>query len=177
MRCYRSCVRTAAARSGLAYEQLALSLKSELREALRKGDKSLLGVVLNVALAWPDCCFRDERVVHPHKRHQLAFVPAQFGETEVSPKEQELVALCKSEKARGRRVLVYSVYTGTRDTTARLKAILDRHGFRTAVLKASVEAAKREDWLFEPGAWWCSSPTPNWSRPAWTCWNSPPSCS
>jgi SNF2 family DNA or RNA helicase len=132
-----------------AYEQLAQSLKSELREALRKGDKSLLGVVLNVLLAWPDCCFRDERVVHPHTRQQLAFVPAQFGEAEVSPKEQQLIELCKSEKARGRRVLVYSVYTGTRDTTARLKAMLDRHGFKTAVLKANVEAAKREDWLFE----------------------------
>jgi hypothetical protein len=132
-----------------AYERLTLGLKSELREALRKGDKSLLGVVLNVLLAWPDCCFRDEKVVHPHKRHQLAYVPAQFGETEAMPKEQELVELCKSEKARGRRVLVYSVYTGTRDTTSRLKATLDRHGFKTAVLKANVEAAKREDWLFE----------------------------
>jgi len=132
-----------------AYEQLVLSLKSELREALRKGDKSLLGVVLNVLLAWPDCCFRDELVLHPHSRQQLAFVPAQFGETEVSPKERQLIELCKSEKARGRRVLVYSVYTGTRDTTSRLKATLDRHGFKTAVLRASVEAAKREDWLFE----------------------------
>jgi SNF2 family DNA or RNA helicase len=132
-----------------AYEQLTQSLKAELKDALRKGDKSLLGVVLNVLLAWPDCCFRDERVVHPHTRQQLAYVPAQFGETEAMPKEQQLVELCKSEKARGRRVLVYSVYTGTRDTTSRLKATLDRHGFKTAVLKASVEAAKREDWLFE----------------------------
>ncbi|MCP5190702.1 MAG: DEAD/DEAH box helicase [Pseudomonadales bacterium] len=132
-----------------AYEQLTQSLKAELKDALRKGDKSLLGVVLNVLLAWPDCCFRDERVAHPHTRQQLAYVPAQFGEAEAMPKERELVELCKSEKARGRRVLVYSVYTGTRDTTSRLKATMDRHGFKTAVLKASVEAAKREDWLFE----------------------------
>ncbi len=132
-----------------AYERLTQSLKAELKDALRKGDKSLLGVVLNVLLAWPDCCFRDERVVHPHTRHQLAYVPAQFGETEAMPKEAQLVELCKSEKACGRRVLVYSVYTGTRDTTSRLKATLDRHGFKTAVLRASVEAAKREDWLFE----------------------------
>ena len=132
-----------------AYEQLTQSLKAELKDALRKGDKSLLGVVLNVLLAWPDCCFRDERVVHPHTRHQLAYVPAQFGEADAMPKEAQLVELCKSEKACGRRVLVYSVYTGTRDTTSRLKATLDRHGFKTAVLRASVEAAKREDWLFE----------------------------
>ena len=132
-----------------SYEQLSDNLKAEMREALRIGDTSLLGVVLNVLLAWPDCCFRDELVVHPRTRQQLAYVPALFGETEVMPKERKLIELCQSEKARGRRVLVYSVYTGVRDTTTRLKAILDQHGFRSAVLKASVEAAKREDWLFE----------------------------
>jgi hypothetical protein len=44
-------------------------------------------------------------------------------------------------------VLVYTTYTGGRDTTARLKAILDQAGFKVAVLRSTVEAAKREDWL------------------------------
>jgi SNF2 family DNA or RNA helicase len=44
---------------------------------------------------------------------------------------------------------VYSVYSGTRDTTARLKALLDEQGFKTAVLRATVEAARREDWVAE----------------------------
>lgn len=39
--------------------------------------------------------------------------------TEASPKELELLRICKAEKARGRRILVYSTYTGTRDTTSR----------------------------------------------------------
>ena len=42
-------------------------------------------VVLNVLLAWPDCCFRSETVVHPRTRNTLAFVPAQFNELEVMP--------------------------------------------------------------------------------------------
>lgn len=29
--------------------------------------------------------------------------------------------LCAEEKAQGRKVLLYSIYTGTRDTTARLR--------------------------------------------------------
>lgn len=132
-----------------AYTRLAISLKNELASALRAGDKSLLGVVLNVLLAWPDCAFRDELVVHPHKRHQLAFVPAIFGDTDVMPKEAELIRLCKAEKARGRRVLAYSVYTGTRDTTNRLKNLLTQRGLKVAVLRATVEAAKREDWLLD----------------------------
>jgi SNF2 family DNA or RNA helicase len=132
-----------------AYTRLAISLKNELVSALRAGDKSLLGVVLNVLLAWPDCAFRDELVVHPHKRHQLAFVPAIFRDTNVMPKEAELIRLCKAEKARGRRVLAYSVYTGTRDTTNRLKNLLTQQGLKVAVLRATVEAAKREDWLLD----------------------------
>ena len=132
-----------------AYRKMYDTLKQELRVALCKGDKSLLGVVLNVLLAWPDCAFRDELVRHPHTRSQLAYQPAVFRDADVMPKEAKLLEICKAEKARGRRVLVYSIYTGTRDTTARLKSLLDQNGFKTAVLRASVDASKREDWLFE----------------------------
>jgi hypothetical protein len=131
------------------YTKLSATLRSELKEALCKGDTSLLGVVLNVLLAWPDCAFRDERVVHPRKHYQLAYVPAIFKENDITPKEAELIAICKREKARGRKVLAYTVYSGTRDTTARLKSLLSQQGFKVAVLRASVDAVKREDWLFD----------------------------
>ncbi len=65
------------------------------------------------------------------------------------PKEQELIDICRQEKATGRKALVYSVYTGTRDTTVRLKALLEQEGFKVAVLRASVDASRREDWIAE----------------------------
>ncbi len=43
----------------------------------------------------------------------------------------------------------YTVYTGTRDTTSRLKVLLEQEGFRVAVLRASVDASRREDWIAE----------------------------
>jgi superfamily II DNA or RNA helicase len=131
------------------YRRLAGALKGELRQALRAGDQSLLGVVLNALLAWPDCCFRSETVMHPHRRYVLASAPAMFDDVTPMPKERRLIELCREAKRAGRRTLVYSVYSGTRDTTARLKALLDAEGFKVAVLRASVEAAKREDWLME----------------------------
>ena len=70
-----------------------------------------------------------------------------FDEAELTPKEAELLRICKQEKAAGRKVLVYSIYSGTRDTTARLKAQLEQHGFKVAVLRASVDAARREEWV------------------------------
>ncbi|KPX53176.1 Conserved plasmid related protein [Pseudomonas amygdali pv. hibisci] len=132
-----------------AYRDLAGRLTAELKQALARRDTTLLGVVLNVLLAWPDCCFRSETVVHPRTRNTLAFVPAQFNEFEVTPKERELIDICKEEKAQGRKVLAYTVYTGTRDTTSRLKVLLEQEGFRVAVLRASVDASRREDWIAE----------------------------
>jgi SNF2 family DNA or RNA helicase len=134
---------------GESYAHLQSLLTSALKDALRKRDKTLLGVVLNVLLAWPDCCFRAETVLHPRTRQVLAFTPAQFHELEIMPKEQELIEVCKAEKAKGRKVLAYTVYTGTRDTTSRLKVLLEREGFKTAVLRASVDTSRREDWIAE----------------------------
>jgi hypothetical protein len=131
------------------YQRLRSSLVAELKEALRKGDKSLLGVVLNALLAWPDCGFRDEVVKHPRTGALLAYAASVFGEIEPAPKELELIRLCREQKAQGRKVLVYSIYSGTRDTTQRLKNLLQAEGFKGAVLRSSVETGKREDWILE----------------------------
>ncbi|EKA32104.1 helicase-related protein, partial [Pseudomonas aeruginosa] len=79
----------------------------------------------------------------------LAFVPAIFGDEQLIPKEQVLVDLCFEEKAKGRKVLAYTVYSGTRDTTSRLKKVLEQSGLKVAVLRASVDTARREDWILD----------------------------
>lgn len=138
------------------YDKLSNKLKSELRSALVKRDTTLLGVVLNTLLAWPDCCFRAETVTHPRTRDKLAFVPSVFSNgdegdsfIECSPKEQSLVEHCLAEKTDGRKVLVYATYTGTRDITGRLKLILEQSGLKTAILKSNVSPEKREDWILD----------------------------
>ncbi|MDX5299973.1 MAG: DEAD/DEAH box helicase, partial [Gammaproteobacteria bacterium] len=116
---------------------------------LARRDTTLLGVVLNVLLAWPDCCFRPESVKHPRTRETLCFTASVFAEDEWMPKELALLDLCRREKAANRRVLAYTVYSGTRDTTARLKRLLEREGFKVGVLRASVDTARREDWIMD----------------------------
>lgn len=130
-----------------AYDAMSRSLIKTLKQALALKDSSLLGVVMNVLLAWPDCCFRPEVVRHPRTKALLYSQAAVFADGEVTPKEAHLLQLCKDEKALGRRVLAYTVYSGTRDTTSRLKVQLEAHGLKVAVLRASVDAAKREDWV------------------------------
>lgn len=130
------------------YGTLRRSLVDALKDALRKGDKTLLGVVLNALLAWPECCFRMESVKHPRTGALLASAPPLF-EAEPTPKERELVKLCREQKARGRRVLAYTIYTGTRDTTLRLRLLLQKEGFAVSVLRSSVPTEKREDWILD----------------------------
>jgi hypothetical protein len=132
-----------------AYRYLESTLKDALAKALRGGDKSLLGVVLNALLAWPECCFRQETVVHPHRKNVLASLPALFASNEPTPKEAAMMEYVREAVGNRRRVLLYTTYTGTRDTTARLKNLLETAGFRASVLRASVAAEKREDWVMD----------------------------
>ena len=132
---------------GDAYKRMATVLVQELKAALARKDSSLLGVVMNALLAWPECCFRHETVRHPRSKSVLFSQVPVFDEAELTPKEAELLRICKEEKAAGRKVLVYSIYSGTRDTTTRLKTQLEQHGFKVAVLRASVDAARREEWV------------------------------
>ena len=129
------------------YKKLSSELNAALRKALAARDTTLLGVVLNAVLAWPDCCFRPEVVKHPRTKDVISSCESVFSESEIMPKEEELLNICLSEKANGRKVLAYSIYTGTRDTTSRLKRILEQRGLKVAVLKASIGTDRREDWI------------------------------
>ncbi|EOG0413659.1 C-terminal helicase domain-containing protein, partial [Neisseria gonorrhoeae] len=71
----------------------------------------------------------------------------QFDEEKISPKEADMLEVVKDSLAKGRKCLVYTVYTDTRDTTGRLKEIFKRHGIKAAVMKATVKADQREDWV------------------------------
>lgn len=131
------------------YQKMQTELDAQLRKALACGDTTLLGLVISVLLAWPDCCFREEAVMHPRSRALLHFVPSLFDEDDLMPKEEELIKLCQEEKAQGRRVLVYTTYTGKRDTGTRLAKILKSNGLKSAVLRSTVDTGKREDWIMD----------------------------
>lgn len=134
---------------GSEYQKLRYALTTALKTALRKGDRSLLGVVLQSLLAWPDTAFREEIVRHPRKRETIAYVGSVFDRHEPAPKELELLRLVKAARDQGRKVLLYTVYTGVRDTATRLTALLRAEGFKVAVLKSTVPTDKREDWVFD----------------------------
>jgi hypothetical protein len=134
-------------RQRAAYDEMEQSLVTQLRSALANGDHSLTGVVLNALLAWPECAFREEVIRHPRTRDVLHRIPAIYGDNEVMPKEREIIDRCLAEKAEGRRCIVYSVYTGKRDTTRRLSRLMKDAGLNAVVMTTSVGPEYREEWI------------------------------
>ena len=130
-----------------AYQQLALQLKRALLVALERGSQRLLSTYLQALLAYPEGCTRGETVFDPDSGEVIVQLPP-LDEERVYPKEQQLIDLVAQERLAGRRVLVYATHTGTRDITGRLSALLERQGFRAAVMKADrVEPKQREAWV------------------------------
>lgn len=134
---------------GQIYKNMSESLGNKMRECLSEGDNSLLGVVLNVLLRWPDTGFTTEMVVHPRTRDTLLFEQPIFDDHTLAPKEQKVIEYIKAEKATGRLVLVYTTYTGKRDTASRLKRLFENENLKTAVLRSTVSTDKREDWIID----------------------------
>ena len=131
-----------------AYRHLHLRLGNCLRAALAHRDNSLTGVVINALLRWPDTCFRAETITHPRDRRDiLAETASLFADDAPTPKEADVIDLCLQEKQQGRRVLVYTVYTGGHDTATRLRLLMQQHGLKAAVLRSTVSSDAREDWI------------------------------
>lgn len=129
-----------------AYTALAEELTRAVREALARKSKRLLGAYIQALLAYPDACTRAETVVDKRHATVVASAPA-LPAGAVYPKEQLLLDLVRRDRLRGRRTLVFCTHTETRDITPRLRAVLERAGFRVAVLKAAVKAEAREEWI------------------------------
>lgn len=130
-----------------AYQRLASELRQAVQGALRQGSKRLLGAYLQALLGYPDESTRGEVVVDATSGRVVGEAPA-VPEDVLYPKEQALIDLVKQNRSRNRRVLVYISHTERRDLSPRLRTILEREGFRVAVLKAStVPADRREDWV------------------------------
>lgn len=147
------------------YRVLKLKLTAALEAALARRDNRLTGVVINALLRWPDTCFRAEQVTHPGERSIiLAETPSLCDDDTPTPKEQDILDVCRQEKQLGRRIIVYTTYTGRHDTSSRLRNLLQAAGLKAAVLRSTVNSDAREDWIADQveHALTCSSPTPNW---------------
>ncbi|WP_306344737.1 SNF2-related protein [Pasteurella atlantica] len=129
------------------YKDLEDKLIGIMREAIRKKDNSLIGLVMTFLLRWTDTAFREEVLYHPKTKKPLVNVRHHFDENRPMPKEQDCIDLCLAQKQQNRKVIIYTTYTGKHDTMTRLKGFLENKGLNVAVLRSNVKTDEREDWI------------------------------
>jgi hypothetical protein len=77
--------------------------------------------------------------------------PPSLDSRKVYAKEERLLDLIDFERQRGRQCWVHVQYTGEKDCLSRLENLCCQRGFSTAVLRWSVQLARREDWIKRNG--------------------------
>jgi len=97
-----------------AYKRMESVLILALGAALISKDNTLLGVIMNVLLAWPECCFREETVRHPRTHALLHSQAAGFLGRRTDAQRAGTAEHLSEGEGGGSQVLVYSIYTGTR---------------------------------------------------------------
>ena len=134
-----------------AYESLQTDITAAMQA--HRGNKSLMSVMLNTLLLYPDHPYGIGpifgKAYDPQQGCMVPFFvtqPAELSETETYAKERRLIEDIREELRQGRRCQVYATFTGKHDVTGRLEQILQKEGFRVAVLRATVPTDKREAW-------------------------------
>jgi hypothetical protein len=139
-------------------QQLEEPLAEAIKAMMRRKDRRLLGTMVQSLLAYPDYPFGWGPIGY-HDRGDNgglgAFVtvahPPNLAEERIRPKEQALIDLIQSERAKGRKVWVYVQYTDKHDVQGRLGQLLRQAGLRVGLLRSSVALAQREEWISRHG--------------------------
>ena len=115
------------------YREFEETLKTALREALAKGDNSLLGAYLHALLSYPERIYQGIEVHHPHTKELVAYGPPL---EEEMPKEEELMSIIKRELAAKRKVLVYIQNSDQTDISPRLVKMMEEERISVKMLRS-----------------------------------------
>lgn len=135
-----------------AYKLIEQALTDAIRPMIQRGDRRLLGTMLNALLCFPDYPSAWQTLGYGDESGFVPVVqPPDLGLHVTRPKEQALIDLCRAEVDARRQVWVFAQYTDKHPVTARLEQLLTAAGLRATQLKATVSPAKREDWISKHG--------------------------
>jgi SNF2 family DNA or RNA helicase len=132
-----------------AYRQdVERPLVEAIQEMARRGDRRLLGTMLQTLLAYPDFPVGWGPVGYWDSGDFVTVAtPPNLPEDVILPKEKALIDLIHAEKAKGRKVWVNVQYTDKHDVQGRLEQLLQKEGLQVGVLRSSVPLARREEWI------------------------------
>jgi superfamily II DNA or RNA helicase len=137
-----------------AYDTFEARITRELHAMLRAGDKSGLGPWYQALMAYPNMPYRGWICQVKRSGHLLGVAEA-LDEQELTSKERAIIDYVEEKVRAGRRVLLYTQYTGSLDTMPRWKHVLETHVNVPRPLKVkllysdTVKPIDREQWLRE----------------------------
>lgn len=139
-----------------AYEPVEEALSSALKDMVAKGDKRLLGAMLQTLLCYPDKPTGWPMIGYwDTGKDGQGWVdvvqPPDLDEATIRPKEAKIIADVLAEKAEGRQAWIFTVMTDKRDVCERLAKLLEARGLKVAVLRAKVKTRDRETWIAKHG--------------------------
>ncbi len=122
-------------------------LKDQFIRFMRENKELPLGgSYLHSLLAYPD--YPKQPPIYWCNTALLVAVPQELDvEGRLLPKEQKLIDTVKSELSKGRKVMVYSIYSGEKGVSDRLMEVLRSNGIKAVELKSTVPVEKREEWI------------------------------
>lgn len=121
-------------------------LETKIAEELRK-NKKIISSATKVLSAYPDYPYELEPIVNPENNTIVAIPKNMDISDTILPKEQRLLDIVEEKHNNNEKVLVYYTWTNMIDLDNRLKQVLENRGYRVGILKASVSAQNREQWI------------------------------
>lgn len=133
-----------------AYRELEQEYERVYKEADWKRKLPIAGARLQDCMSYPDTCTealaRDLALDSGGETVEHLSAPTLPGER-TYPKERTLVQMLEAQRRRGRRSMVFYENTHARDLGPRLLGLIRGHGFRAELLRSTVPAEDREEWI------------------------------
>ena len=108
--------------------------------------RKIMSSFINLLTVYPDQPYGQEPILHPADRQPLV-EPAELANFDtIGPKEQAVFDLAQKAIGNGERVLVYTSWVRV-DSQQKLQKLFHEHGYRTAILPATVKPDAREEWV------------------------------
>lgn len=122
-------------------------LKNDILRFMKENPElSLGGSYINSLLAYPD--YPNQPPINFKGCDLLVAVPKVLEVNNMLyPKEIKLLETIEREIKEGRKVLVYSVFSGIKGISDRLMEIISNAGYRVVELTSKVKLEKREEWI------------------------------
>lgn len=139
------------------YGRIEQALTQAVSEMAAKGDKRLLGAMLQTLLCYPDLPFGWNEIGYYESDGDggLSWCPVvkprSLDQNANRNKEDALIEDCVSERNEGRQVWIFTTMTDKRDVCERLRVKMMCRGLRVMILRAEVKPREREEWIAKWG--------------------------